>query len=89
VTHRVTRGGLEIGLTPKEYAILETLMRHAGEVVSRSRIGESVWRDDPNDLANLVDVHVSHLRRKIDPGDGAPRIQTVRSRGFRLGGPEE
>jgi len=89
VTHRVTRGGQEIGLTPKEYAILETLMRHAGEVVSRSRIGESVWRDDPNDLANLVDVHVSHLRRKIDPGDGAPRIQTVRSRGFRLGGPEE
>jgi DNA-binding response OmpR family regulator len=89
VTHRVTRGGQEIALTPKEYAILETLMRHAGEVVSRSRIGESVWQDDPNDLANLVDVHVSHLRRKIDQGDGALLIQTIRSRGFRLGGPEE
>jgi len=85
VTHRVTRGGQEIGITPKEYAILETLMRHAGEVVSRSRIGESVWQDDPGDLANLVDVHVSHLRRKIDQREGAPLIQTVRARGFRLG----
>jgi DNA-binding response OmpR family regulator len=89
VTHRVMRNGQEIGLTPKEYAILETLMRHAGEVVSRSRIGESVWQDDPGGLANLVDVHVSHLRRKIDLGDGPLLIQTVRARGFRLGGPEE
>src|SRR5260221_2407231 len=69
VTYRVTRGTLEINLTPKEFAILETLMRHAGRLVSRTRIGESVWADDPEDLTNLVDVHVSHLRRKIDPGD--------------------
>jgi len=89
VTHRVTRDGVEIGLTPKEYAILETLMRHAGQVVTRSRIGESVWQDDPDDLANLVDVHVSHLRRKIDQGNAPLLIHTVRSRGFRLGGPRE
>jgi DNA-binding response OmpR family regulator len=89
VTHRVTRGALEISLTPKEYSILETLMRHAGRVVSRTRIGESVWEDDPEDLTNLVDVHVSHLRRKIDLGDRPPLIHTVRSRGFRLGGTEE
>jgi len=85
VTHRVTRGASEITLTPKEYSILETLMRHAGEVVTRGRIGESVWGDDPEDLTNLVDVHVSHLRRKIDAGAGPPLIHTVRSRGFRLG----
>ena len=89
VTHRVTRGAVEITLTPKEYAILETLMRHAGEVVSRTRIGESVWRDDPEDLTNVVDVHVSHLRRKVDATGGPQLIHTVRSRGFRLGGAEE
>jgi DNA-binding response OmpR family regulator len=89
VTHRVTRGRVEIGLTPKEYAILETLMRHAGQVVSRTRIGESVWGDDPEDLTNVVDVHVSHLRRKIDQDDRPALIHTVRARGFRLGGPEE
>jgi DNA-binding response OmpR family regulator len=85
VTHRVTRSGIQIGLTPKEYAILETLMRHAGQVVSRLRIGEAVWQEPPEDLANLVDVHVSHLRRKIDAGDGPPLIQTVRASGFRVG----
>jgi two-component system, OmpR family, response regulator len=89
VTHRVTRAAVEISLTPKEYAILETLMRHAGQVVSRTRIGESVWEDDPEDLTNLVDVHVSHLRRKIDQGDRPALIHTVRARGFRLGGPGE
>jgi DNA-binding response OmpR family regulator len=89
MTHRVTRGRVEIGLTPKEYAILETLMRHAGQVVSRTRIGESVWEDDPEDLTNVVDVHVSHLRRKIDQDDRPALIHTVRARGFRLGGPEE
>jgi DNA-binding response OmpR family regulator len=86
VTHRVTRAGREVVLTPKEYAILETLMRYAGQVVSRARIGQSVWQDEPGDLANLVDVHVSRLRRKIDQGEHAMLIQTVRSRGFRLGG---
>jgi DNA-binding response OmpR family regulator len=89
VSHRVTRGAVEISLTPKEYSILETLMRHAGQVVSRTRIGESVWEDDPEDLTNLVDVHVSHLRRKIDGRDQPALIQTVRARGFRLGGTEE
>jgi DNA-binding response OmpR family regulator len=88
VTHRVTRGASEVALTPKEYAILETLMRHAGQVVSRTRIGESVWEDDPDDLTNLVDVHVSHLRRKIDGPGLPPLIHTIRARGFRLDGAE-
>ncbi len=84
-TQRVTRRDVEIGLTPKEFAILEILMRHAGEVVTRSRIGAAVWEADPEDLTNLVDVHVSHLRRKIDGGSRTPLIRTVRGRGFRLG----
>jgi DNA-binding response OmpR family regulator len=88
-TQRVTRGSTEITLTPKEYAILETLMRHAGQVVSRTRISQSVWEDDPDELTNLVDVHVSHLRRKIDAGERTPLIHTVRARGFRLGGNHE
>jgi DNA-binding response OmpR family regulator len=84
-THRVTRGDAEVGLTPKEFAILEILMRQAGEVVTRSRIGAAVWEADPADLTNLVDVHVSRLRRKIDGGSRPPLIHTVRGRGFRLG----
>ena len=87
-THRVTRGKDEISLTPKEYAILELLMRHAGQVVSRIRIGESVWDDAPEDITNLVDVHVSHLRRKIDTDGRSTLLHTVRARGFRLGRPE-
>jgi len=88
LSHRVTRGGAPIGLTPKEYAILEQLMRHAGEVVTRSRLGEGVWEDEHDSLTNLVDVHVSHLRRKIDR-EGAPTlIHTVRGRGYRIAPPE-
>jgi DNA-binding response OmpR family regulator len=87
-THRVTRADQEISLTPKEYAILELLMRHAGQVVSRTRIGESVWDDAPEDITNLVDVHVSHLRRKIDTEGRSALLHTVRARGFRLGRPE-
>ena len=87
VTHRVARGEVEISLTPREYAILEILMRHPGRVVSRARIGEAVWQQDREDLVNLVDVHVSHLRRKIDGGVHPPLIHTVRGHGFRLGGP--
>src|SRR5262245_29215323 len=84
-SHEVARGGLAISLTPKEYAILETLMRHAGEVVSRAYLGEHVWEDERDSLMNLVDVHVSHLRRKIDQGAVAPLIHTVRGRGYRVG----
>jgi DNA-binding response OmpR family regulator len=86
VSRRVTRGGAPIGLTPTEYAILETLMRHAGRVVTRARLAESVWERDADGLVNVIDVHVSHLRRKIDTGGGSsPLIHTERGAGFRLG----
>src|SRR5262244_1124237 len=84
-SHVVTRGGAPIGLTPREYAILETLMRRAGEVVSRVHLGESVWENDLDSLTNLVDVHISHLRRKVDRGGMPPLIHTVRGYGYRLG----
>ena len=84
VTHNVTRGDVAIVLTPKEYAILEVLMRHAGEVVNRSRLAERIWEADLIALDNLIDVHISNLRRKVDAVGPRPLIQTVRGRGFRL-----
>jgi DNA-binding response OmpR family regulator len=84
VTRRVTRGDVEIGLTPKEHAILEILMRQAGQVVTRSRIGDAVWPDAPDNITNLVDVHLSNLRRKINVGAASAAIHTVRGYGFRL-----
>jgi two-component system OmpR family response regulator len=63
-------------------------MRHVGQVVTRTRLGGAVWQEDGETLANVVDVHISHLRRKIDREGSAPLIQTIRSRGYRLGLPE-
>jgi DNA-binding response OmpR family regulator len=85
LSHRVTRGALPISLTPKEYAILEVLMRHTGEVVTRARLAERVWETEHDTLTNLVDVHVSHLRRKIDIAGVPPLIHTIRGRGYLLG----
>jgi len=82
---RAARGGVPITLTPKEYAILEVLMRSSGELVSRTRLTERVWDEASEVLDNLVDVHVSHLRKKLEHGGGPPLIQTVRGLGYRLG----
>src|SRR5712691_1132384 len=67
-TRRVTRGDGPVTLTPREYAILEALMRNAGEVVSRTRLAERVWDDASEVLDNLLDVHVSHLRNRSITG---------------------
>jgi len=87
-TRRVTRNGARIGLTTKEYTILEVLMQNAGETVSRTRLVERVWDEASEVLDNLVDVHVSHLRKKIDQGTGPPLIHTIRGYGYRLGLPD-
>ena len=87
LSHRVSRGTAPLDLTPKEYAILEILMRQTGEVVSRSRLAESLWDADLIGLDNLIDVHVSRLRRKVDGPGGPALIQTVRGRGYRLAEP--
>jgi len=84
VSRRVTRAGQSVDLTPKEYAILEVLMRHAGEVVNRARLAERIWEADAIALDNLIDVHISNLRRKVDAGQERPLIHTIRGRGFRL-----
>jgi len=84
-SRRVTRGGARVWLTSKEDTILEVLMQNAGETVSRTRLVERVWDEATEVLDNLVDVHVSHLRKKIDRGPGPALIHTVRGFGYRLG----
>ena len=88
LSHRITRAGAPVVLTPKEYAILEFLMRHADQVVTRARLASAVWQDETDASGNLVDVHISRVRRKIDRDGEVPLIHTVRGRGYRLGPPE-
>jgi DNA-binding response OmpR family regulator len=82
LSHHVTRADRPIGLTPKEYAILETLMRRAGQVVSRAELAERAWEDEQDSLSNLLDVHVSNLRRKINLEGLLPLLHTVRGHGY-------
>lgn len=84
VTHRVTRGSRTLDLTRTEYSILALLMRRPGEVISRTRLAEQVWQADVETLDNLIDVHVSNLRRKVDPPGSESLIHTVRGRGYRV-----
>jgi len=84
LTHQVMRGGRDIPLSAKEFALLEYLMRNAGRVVSRSMIIEHVWDIHFDRATNLVDVYVSYLRRKVEQ-PGLPRlIHTLRGRGYQL-----
>ncbi|MET3120211.1 DNA-binding response OmpR family regulator [Undibacterium sp. GrIS 1.8] len=82
VSHRVMRANVLLDLTPKEYAILEILLRHPGEVISRARLAEQVWKADTISLDNLIDAHISNLRKKVDSNSDTPLIQTIRGRGF-------
>ena len=84
ITHRVTRASRALDLTRTEYSILALLMRRPGDVISRTRLAEQVWQADVETLDNLIDVHVSNLRRKIDPPGSEPLIHTVRGRGYRV-----
>src|SRR5262245_922143 len=86
-TRRVTRGGTPLALTSKEFAILEVLMRSDGDIVSRTHLVERVWDEASEVLDNLVDAHVSHLRKKIDRGERPSRIHPVGGYGYRLGPP--
>ncbi|HVP05296.1 MAG TPA: response regulator transcription factor [Dehalococcoidia bacterium] len=82
-TRTVTRAGRDVELTAKEFAILEYLMRHPNQVLSRSLIAEHVWNYDFENSTNVIDVHVKNLRRKVDPAD-TRLIQTVRGAGYRI-----
>jgi two-component system OmpR family response regulator len=84
LTRRVTRRGTEIPLQNREFQLLEFLMRHAGQVVTRTMLLESVWDYHFDPQTNVIDVHVSRLRRKIDRGFDRPLIHTVRGAGYVL-----
>ena len=78
----VRRTGRAIDLQPREFRLLEHLMRHAGQVVTRTMLLEAVWDYHFDPQTNVIDVHVSRLRRKIDRGFDAPLIHTVRGAGY-------
>ena len=81
-SHRVMRGGKEITLSAKEYAMLEYFMYNQGRVLSREMIEDHVWNFDYEGGTNIVDVYISYLRKKIDGGYDKKLIHTVRGRGF-------
>lgn len=83
--HCVRRSGRVIDLSPKEFALLEFLMRHAGLPVSRSAIVEQVWRLNAETMTNVVDVYINYLRRKIDSGYDRALIRTIRGTGYQIG----
>ena len=80
----VSRDGRDIDLKPREFRILEYLMRHAGQVVTRTMLLENVWDFHFDPQTNVVDVHMSRLRQKIDGENDRPMLQTVRGAGYRL-----
>lgn len=86
VSHEVRRAGRSIDLSPKEYALLEYLLRKPGMPVPRSSIVEEVWRMHGDSLTNVVDVYINYLRRKIDAGSDRPLIRTIRGVGYQIGG---
>ena len=83
-TRQVTRGGEAIDLTPREYELLEYLVRHRGTIVSREMLGRDVWKEPERGtpLDNVIDVHVTRLRKKVDQGFAVKLIHTVRGVGF-------
>ncbi|WP_277978945.1 winged helix-turn-helix domain-containing protein [Sphingomonas phyllosphaerae] len=82
----VTRAGRRIDLQPQEIRILDYLMLHAGEVVTRTMLLENVWSFHFDPKTNIIESHMSRLRAKVDRGFGRELIQTVRGAGYRLGG---
>jgi DNA-binding response OmpR family regulator len=83
-SHEVSRGGRELHLTPREFRLLELLMRRAGKVQSRDSIIESIWGHDAEVELNTVDVFLGTLRRKVDAAGDPALIHTVRGVGFCL-----
>ena len=80
--HRVFRGREKIDLTPKEYAVLEFFMRHPGEIITRTMINEKVWDYHFDTSTNIVEVHMSHLRNKIDKNFEPRLLHTVKGVGY-------
>jgi len=85
LARRVTRAGRTIELQPREFRLLEYMLRHAEQVVTRTMLLEGVWDYHFDPGTNVIDVHLSRLRKKVDEGFGAPLLHTVRGAGYRLG----
>ncbi len=83
-TRRVQKGDHEIDLTPTEFSILELLMRHAGQVVTRKMLCEHLWETDWEGTTNVIEVHINRIRKKLDRDGVSSTIQTVRGRGYAL-----
>jgi len=84
LSHRVIRGKDEIPLQPREFRLLEYLMKHAGQVVTRTMLLENVWDYHFDPQTNVIDVHISRLRSKIDKGFSQPLLHTVRGAGYMI-----
>lgn len=86
LSRAITRAGQAIELKPQEYRLLEYLMQHAGQVVTRTMLLEGVWDYHFDPQTNVIDVHISRLRAKLEPPGSTPLIHTIRGAGYRLGG---
>jgi len=84
ISREVHRQGKEIDLQPREFQLLEFMMRHAGQSVTRTMLLEKVWEYHFDPQTNVIDVHISRLRAKIDKGFDRAMLQTVRGAGYRL-----
>ena len=84
LSHRVTRAGKPVDLQPREFRLLEYLMKHAGQVVTRTMLLENVWDYHFDPQTNIIDVHISRLRSKIDKEFDTPLLHTVRGAGYML-----
>lgn len=84
LSHQVSRGQEEIVLQPREFRLLEYLMKHAGQVVTRTMLLENVWDYHFDPQTNVIDVHISRLRSKIDKGFAQPLLHTIRGAGYMI-----
>jgi two-component system OmpR family response regulator len=84
LSHQVKRNGDEIVLQPREFRLLEYLMKHAGQVVTRTMLLENVWDYHFDPQTNVIDVHISRLRSKIDKGFAQPLLHTIRGAGYMI-----
>ena len=89
VSRTVRRGETAIALSPREFALLEALMRHVGEVVAKTDLLERVWGEDFEGDPNVVEVYIGYLRRKVDRPFGRTDLETIRGEGYRMGTPAQ
>ena len=87
--HKVTRGGEEISLSAREFAVLQYMMFNQNIALTRDKIEEHIWNFDYEGGTNVIDVYISHLRKKIDEGHDVKRIRTIRGVGYMLSSAEK